>query len=199
MLIYIDTREKQYEHISGYFQEIEQPFVRKCLPFGDYASEESHYVVERKRSILELSSNAGRFHSRFSAELKKAQTSGKKLVIIVEEPYKKTAKAVCERALKKVRAWLGGEEEETIERIKIMLVSKINAADDLYAINYWASKRSEMQGDTLYKHCLNYINYYGVSFVFCDKKDSGRIIVDILSGRYKLKDEVPNAEKEQTT
>lgn len=56
----------------------------RALPFGDYMVEGSNVSIDTKRSLLELSSNLGKQHERFAAELRRAFDAGYRLVILVE-------------------------------------------------------------------------------------------------------------------
>jgi hypothetical protein len=47
----------------------------------------------------------------------------------------------------------------------------------------WVTKhRKVMQGDTLYKILNTMQNRYGVEFLFCEKKDTGKRIIELLRG-----------------
>lgn len=181
MVIYVDTKEKKCEHITSYFQEIDQPFVRKGLRTADYTSDNPNGIlIERKRSILEIASNIGMHHTRFNAELKRAKENGDKVVIIIEEPYRATAKKVVERAFRKLSTWVAPQDVEMVDEMKTRCLQEIKTCDDLKLLNFWSDRKCCIQGDTLYKHCLNYIDWYGVEFVFCEPKNTGKIILEKL-------------------
>lgn len=181
MKVYIDTREKSYEHIANYFNEIGQPYEIKHLKTADYSSDQPNGIlIERKRSILEFAANVGANHERFVRELERAKQSGEKIVIIIEEPYRAMAKKVAERAFRKLSAWVAPQDKETIEEIKTRCINEIKTANDLYLVNYWSDRKCTVQGDTIYKHCQNFIEWYGVEFIFCQPKETGRIILDLL-------------------
>ena len=190
MIVYIDTREKKCEHITAYFQEIDQQYEVRHLATADYSSDRPNGIlIERKRSVLEFAGNLGINHDRFVRELKRAKESGEKVVIIIEEPLKQTAKKTIERAFRKLSAWVDEQDEEIIEEIKTRCVAKIKGSNDLYLLNYWSDRKCKVQGDTMYKHCQHFIEWYGVEFVFCKPQETGKIILEYLrkeNGKEKI-------------
>ena len=79
-VILIDTREKEYSHISTWLFENDISFAKKKLDAGDYTAGivlengkkktfENEIIVERKNSLDELSQNIGKHRERFEKEL----------------------------------------------------------------------------------------------------------------------------------
>jgi ERCC4-type nuclease len=92
MTIIVDTREHEHanDHIIGYFDKHNIPYVRRKLDFGDYSFEiphvsyENKIAIERKMSLTELSGNVAQHRDRFEAEFTRAKKAGAKLILMVE-------------------------------------------------------------------------------------------------------------------
>ena len=89
MIILIDTREQQYQHIASKLEQLNIPYKIKKLNFGDYSFEvdgvsyEKHIVVERKASLDEIIGNfSEKGRKRFAAEFKRAK--GCKIYLMIE-------------------------------------------------------------------------------------------------------------------
>ena len=63
------------------------------------------------------------------------------------------------------------------EFVFLIAESKINSADD---IKNWSSLHTKVRGETLYKIMLTMKEKYNVRFMFCKKKEMGKIIIDLL-------------------
>lgn len=183
MKVYIDSREKDFKHIADYFQEVEQEYEIRRLETGDYqASSGSNIIIERKRSVLEFAGNIGKNHQRFFRELKRAKKERKKMIILIEEKLNALSKQVCNRAFRKLSVWVCDEDREMLDGIQTRCLDKIKASDPLFLLNFWSDRKCQIQGDTIYKHCVEIIEWYGVEFVFCEPKNSGKIILEYLRG-----------------
>ena len=55
--------------------------------------------------------------------------------------------------------------------------SKIKTAED---IKTWSSPHTQVKGETLYKIMLTMKKKYNIRFMFCKKKEMGKIIIDLL-------------------
>lgn len=101
MIILVDSREKQNQHILEYFQKKKIAFEVQTLNYGDYSfylpagvlpkrSEPFYFhreiAVERKASLEELRGNLGKERERFETELRKARNDGCRLSLLVENP-----------------------------------------------------------------------------------------------------------------
>ena len=194
MKVYIDTREKKYEHIVSYFQEIGQEYEIRHLATADYSSDcPNGILIERKRSIIEFAGNVAANHDRFVRELKRAKEAEQQVVIIIEEPYRATAKKMVERAFKKLSTWVAEDDRESLDGIKTRCLKEVKTCDDLFLINFWSDRKCAVQGDTMYKHCKNFVDWYGVEFVFCKPENTGKIILEYLrkeNGKKEITDSV---------
>lgn len=87
MKVYIDTREKKFEHIKSYFEKHNIDYEIRKLDVADYQLEgKPQIVVDRKRNLSEISKNLmnAKDHSRFWKEVRRAKEQGIKLYILCE-------------------------------------------------------------------------------------------------------------------
>lgn len=98
IVVIIDTRENQVEHITKYFDSKNIKYLFQKLDFGDYSvilkpipeiglNEESTFFkqisIERKNSLEEISANLSKERERFEKEL--TRSFGARLILMVEE------------------------------------------------------------------------------------------------------------------
>ena len=161
MVIQIDSREKA-RAITKIVEEFDRRGIRhpvSKLMVGDYMNYDNpRLIIDRKQNLSELCSNVCQQHERFRAELVRAQENEIQLVILCEH-----GKGV--KSLEDVIWW---DNPRSVKRIK--------GAD-----GRWRNVETKaMQGDVLYKILCTMQRKYGVRFLFCDKKETGRRIVEIL-------------------
>lgn len=85
-VIWIDSREKNNQHITDCFADKRIDYFVSKLPIGDYMSlDNARLIIERKNSILEIVSTIGAEHERFKKELKDATKYGIHIIILIEE------------------------------------------------------------------------------------------------------------------
>lgn len=97
MVVLIDTREQENEHICRYFDQKKIPYESKKLDFGDYSIKirkneavglnrdvvfADSVVVERKGSLSELAGNLTKDRTRFESELIRAK--GANIALMIE-------------------------------------------------------------------------------------------------------------------
>lgn len=101
MTIQIDSREKPKairSILAAFDRQGVQHFVSK-LPCGDYCDlDNARFCIDRKHDLQELVGNVTQQHQRFTAELKRANTLGIRLVFLVEH-------GGHIRTLEDVKAW----------------------------------------------------------------------------------------------
>lgn len=100
MVILIDRREKNTEHITTYFDKVNVPYVNKSLAYGDYSFYlpknedfaiprdlyfDKKIMVERKGSLEELSGNLTKERDRLEKELSLAPKT--KVMLIENATY----------------------------------------------------------------------------------------------------------------
>lgn len=164
MIIQIDSREKA-RAIKKIVAEFDRHGVKhpvSKLMVGDYMNYDNpRLIIDRKQNLSELCSNVCQDHERFRRELIKAQENGIQMVILVEH-----GKGI--RSLEDVIWW---ENPRRWKRVKDPDTGR------------WAEIETKaMEGHVLYKVLRTQERKYGVKFLFCEKKDTGKEIIRILSG-----------------
>ena len=164
MDIQIDSREKAraIRKIIKYFEDNGIKHFSSKLLVGDYMSlDNPRLIIDRKQNLQELCGNVCQQHERFKKELLKAMDAGIQLVILVEH-------GPDINSLEDVYFWKNPRKHEVRwkwengKRVKYVISAK--AAD----------------GNQLYKSMCTIRDRYGVRFEFCEKKDTGKRIVEIL-------------------
>lgn len=161
MTIQVDSREKAHAitRILEHFHASGVKYYISKLYIGDYMNlDNPRVIVDRKQNLDELCGNVCRQHERFRAELIRAQENGIRLIILCEHGH-------GIKSLDDVLFWRNPRA-----RTKKLINGR------------WVwTEQKVMHGDTLYKILCTMQRKYGVSFLFCDKGETGRRIVEILS------------------
>lgn len=166
MTIQVDSREKAHAitRILEHFHASGVKYYISKLYIGDYMNlDNPRVIVDRKQNLDELCGNVCRQHERFRAELIRAQENGIRLIILCEHGH-------GIKSLDDVLFWRNPRA-----RTKKLINGR------------WVwTEQKVMHGDTLYKILCTMQRKYGVSFLFCDKGETGRRIVEILNDeRYR--------------
>lgn len=161
MTIQVDSREKAHAitRILEHFHASGVKYYISKLYIGDYMNlDNPRVIVDRKQNLDELCGNVCRQHERFRAELIRAQENGIRLIILCEHGH-------GIKSLDDVLFWRNPRA-----RTKKLINGR------------WVwTEQKVMHGDTLYKILCTMQRKYGVSFLFCDKTETGRRIVEILN------------------
>ena len=164
MDIQIDSREKAraIRKIIKYFEDNGIKHFTSKLHVGDYMSlDNPRLIIDRKQNLQELCGNVCQQHERFKKELLKAMDAGIQLVILVEH-------GPDINSLEDVYFWKNPRKHEVRwkwengKRVKYVISAKA------------------VDGNQLYKSMCTIRDRYGVRFEFCEKKDTGKRIVEIL-------------------
>lgn len=87
-MIYVDTREKKWEHIKKYFDSHNIEYASIALPTGDYIStERPQIIIDRKHNLQEICgnlSNGKENINRFVAECKRAHETKARFIVLIE-------------------------------------------------------------------------------------------------------------------
>lgn len=162
MVIQIDSREKP-KAIQGIIEEFDrQGIVHPVskLWIGDYMNYDNpRLVVDRKQNLIEVVSNVTQDHERFRNEMLRAQQNGIKIVFLVEH-------GDGIECLEDIIFW----ENPRLHKVKTINGKRIE----------YTTKATT--GETLYNILRTIMRKYGVEFRFCDKAETGRKIVEILTG-----------------
>lgn len=165
MDIQIDSREKAraIRKIIKTFDEQGIKHFSSKLLVGDYMSlDNPRLIIDRKQNLQELCGNVCQQHERFKRELLKAMDAGIQLVILVEH-------GADIKSLEDVYFWKNPRKHEVRWRI-------VNGKKEKYVVSAKA-----VDGNQLYKSLCTIRDRYHVRFEFCEKKDTGTRIAEILS------------------
>lgn len=165
MDIQIDSREKAraIRKIIKTFDEQGIKHFSSKLLVGDYMSlDNPRLIIDRKQSLQELCGNVCQQHERFKRELLKAMDARIQLVILVEH-------GADIKSLEDVYFWKNPRKHEVRWRV-------VNGKREKYVVSAKA-----VDGNQLYKSLCTIRDRYHVRFEFCEKKDTGTRIAEILS------------------
>lgn len=147
MVLIEDTRNKAGKHknVQRYCEKHGIELVREKLDIGDYMFPDGRISVDTKENLSEVATNLMNRSdaARFWREVRAAQESGIKLIVLVEH---------------------GGE---------------IKTIND---VPKWRSKYSPVTGRRLIDEMIRLEYAYGVRWVFCDKRSTGKRLIELLSG-----------------
>lgn len=166
MELIIDTREHKSEltRICRQFDALGITYTRQKLDVGDYQiKDKTNLVIDRKKDLLEICGNITQQHKRFRAELLRAVKHGTKLIVLCEHGEGITR-------LEDVFFWHN-------PRLDIMQFAVVNGRP-CRTQKY----PNATDGPQLYKAMRTMEKEYDIQFLFCDKSETGRRIMEILEG-----------------
>lgn len=164
MLIMVDTREKQraIRKILKGFDERNIQYVSSKLYVGDYMSlDNPRLIIDRKQNLQELCGNVCQQHERFKKELIKAMQANIQLIVLIEH-------GPDVQSLEDVYFWKNPRKHEVRWRV-------VNGKREKYIVSAKA-----VDGNQLYKSLCTIRDRYNVRFEFCEKKDTGKKIIELL-------------------
>lgn len=183
------THGKSNAYKHGQIEGMGHTLMPCPLPFGDYClvTEQMQETIDRrgdklkkqdlvadiklsidtKKDLLEVWGNiCSGSHSRFRDEVILAQKMGAKLIILVEEA--------------------GIHELGDVFRWVNPRLKRYNLIKYMHAQGKWNTtalpKRPPTDGKTLAKAMITMQEKYGVEWRFCYRKNTGKVIVEILEG-----------------
>ena len=164
MNIQIDSREKAraiQKIVAEFDRQGVDHFVSK-LYVGDYMNfDNPRLIIDRKQNLNELCSNVCQGHNRFRDEMLRAQEHGIHMIILCEN-----CKVI--ECLEDVIWW------DNPRRHKRFWDPETGR---------WTERETNATtGDKLYKILSTFQRKYGCRFLFCEKKDTGRRIIELLGG-----------------
>ena len=164
MQIQVDTREKA-KAIQKILQEFNRQNITQIfskLYVGDYMNYDNpRLVVDRKQNLAELCGNVCQQHKRFRDELLRAQENGIKLIILCEHGGQI-------KTLEDVHKWQNPRRKQRIYNP---------------TVGRWVEyETNAMTGEKLQKVLTTMQEKYGCEFLFCSKENTGKRIIEILSG-----------------
>lgn len=163
MVIQIDSREKEraITKIVAEFdrQNIKHPVSK--LFVGDYMNYDNpRLIVDRKQNLNELCSNVCQGHERFRRELIRAVENEITLIFLVENG----------KGINRLQDVIWWDNPRSVKRVR---------GADGKLVNYITNA---MQGEVLYKILCTMERKYGCQFLFCEKDETGRRIIELLGG-----------------
>lgn len=95
MTILTDTREQPTERFERRVEGFGLPYLRKCLPYGDYSAQyidldgetvsiENKVAIERKMNADEICTCFTKDRKRFAREFERARVDGAKVYLLIE-------------------------------------------------------------------------------------------------------------------
>ena len=164
MDIQIDSREKAraIRNIIKTFDESGVNHFSSKLLVGDYMNlDNPRLIIDRKQNLQELCGNVCQQHERFKRELIKAMEANIKLIVLVEH-------GPDIKSIEDVYFWQNPRKHEVRWRV-------INGKREKYVVSAKA-----VDGNQLYKSLCTIRDRYNVRFEFCQKKDTGKRIIELL-------------------
>lgn len=162
--IQIDSREKAraIRNIIKTFDESGVNHFSSKLLVGDYMNlDNPRLIIDRKQNLQELCGNVCQQHERFKRELMKAMRANIQLIILVEH-------GPDINNLEDVFFWQNPRKHEVRWRV-------VNGKKEKYVVSAKA-----VDGNQLYKSLCTIRDRYNVRFEFCQKKDTGKRIIELL-------------------
>lgn len=148
-----DTREKKNQHVLDHFEAVGIKYEIVKLDFGDYMDAyRPETVIDRKQNIAELAKNV----------------SGKDRDRFVRELER--AKAAGSKLVILV------EQNRYKDRNKWI---RVNEPADLML---WSSPHTKIRGEKVFRALSELIYKYNISVIFCDKRVTGKRILEIIYG-----------------
>lgn len=65
-------------------------------------------------------------------------------------------------------------------KIKLIILVEEDGISKLNEVRYWSNKNTSISGKELEKRMLFFRNKYNIRFEFCNKKDTGKRIIELL-------------------
>ena len=148
-----DTREKKNQHILAYFNQIGIKYEIAKLDYGDYMDVYRFgIVIDRKQNIAELAKNV----------------VGKDRDRFIRELER--ANAAGSKLVILV------EQNRYKDRDNWIRVHNIS---DLML---WSSPHTKIRGERVFRSLSGLIHKYNISVIFCDRRVTGKKIMEIIYG-----------------
>ncbi|MDO5540580.1 MAG: hypothetical protein Q4F83_11010 [Eubacteriales bacterium] len=188
--------QKKHQIKQQWFADNGIDLVQLPLPVGDYIllDERVQEVVKRrgdklkkmdllgvtrisvdtKKDLGEVASNiCGKSHPRFRDECILAQQNGIKLIVLVEHSR-------FIKSLEDVEKWTNPRWYGYCKKYGISIRGDVEA--NIAEFVSHGGTKPPVRGEQLAKAMRTMSEKYGIIWRFCDKKDTGRVILDILTG-----------------
>lgn len=172
MVIQIDTREKPdvIKNIIAEFDKQGIKYFRSKLHVGDYTSlDNPRLAIDRKHNLAELCAN--------TSDVPKKDSQGH---------FKRYPNRELETELKRFTNEIKRANDFGIKLVILCEHGgKIKTLED---VANWVNPRLKesplaVSGERLYKKLYMISKNYGVDFVFCDKRNTGKKIIELLGDK----------------
>ena len=168
MTIFEDTRNpvSKHKNIHDYCDANGIKIERTKLFVGDYTLPTNQKIcVDTKQGLQEVYGNVIQDHVRFKAEILRATEAGIRLIILIEQGGVKSLSDVMNWKNPRIAKW---HQINNAHKTGKMLQMKICSSPPASSLKL-AMSMTSME------------NKYGVEWQFCDKSETGKRIVEILS------------------
>lgn len=152
--IQIDTREKQraIDKILKTFDSFGINYIQSKMYVGDYCLLENPLlIIDRKQNLSEIAGNATSGHGRMKRELERLDKMGGQMIFLIEQKHYVDPKGTHRT---------------------------INSLED---IMFWENPHGCVDGVQVYKILDAWQHKHNISYRFCDKRVTGKIIMEILA------------------
>ena len=152
--IQVDTREKQraIQNILKTFEQYDINYIQSKMYVGDYCLLENPLcIIDRKQNIAEIAHNATTGHGRMKRELKRLDDMNGQMTFLIEQ---------------KTYTDPNGTKRT------------LNSLED---IMYWENPHGCVDGIQVYKILDAWQHKHNISYRFCDKRTTGKVILEILN------------------
>jgi hypothetical protein len=180
MEIQIDSREhaKAIKDIVAEFDRQGINHFPSKLWVGDYQSlDNARLCIDRKQNLTELCGNVCQQHERFKAELVRAQKTKVKLIVLCEH-------GGAIKSMEDIKGWHNPRQFKYEQRIRAQfgIRKDLDFAEEVADLKSHGAKVQPppTSGEQLYKMLSTISEKYNVDFLFCNKKETGRRIIEIL-------------------
>lgn len=163
-----DSRQQAGKHAlkHGWWAAHGVEVARRKLDFGDYIRDDdiSNISVDTKKDVQELAGNVGRDHARLVREIERANDAGYRLWFVVEEHPEYNDRA-------RLATWVS------------RVCRQCRRCDPLTS-KCRVKRFKPMNGPTLAKIVARLESDHAARFLFCDRRDTARVICDLLGVGY---------------
>lgn len=167
-----DSRQQagKHDHVAEWMEAHGVPFMQRssALPFGDYVRDGSNISVDTKRDVQELAMDVGRDHERFKRECLRARDAGWRLYVLVEEHPEYNDR-------ERLKGWVS----TVCRRCRHVRCGRCKGPSTQGGRRCPAGWKP-MQGQTVAAILGRMEERYGVVFRFCARRDTARVICELL-------------------
>lgn len=176
MVIQIDSREKTHA-IARIVAEFDRRGIKhpvSKLIVGDYMNlDNPKAIVDRKQNLNEVCGNLTQQHDRFRREMELASELGIQLIILIEH-------GAAIKSIDDVGRWVNPRIWSYCKKNGISTRGDMDANIREFVAH--GGQKPPQSGEWLAKTMRTVERKYGVRWEFCDKRSTGRRIVELLGG-----------------